>query len=96
MKTEAEIKASLQEVFEGLDDVVINPTTVKGQPGLDITLSAMYSAPSYSGKNGLLGIIEAFQKATGYENVDIVDEFAEQGCDTCDWGSSYGKTYRVW
>ncbi len=101
MKAIETIKENLKKVFseEPYDrnfKVTVIPTTRKGKPALDITVSAMYSTPRYDGEGGLLGFAKAMEEATGCNGLDITDEYSRSGCDTCDYGSSYGKTYTVW
>lgn len=38
----------------------------------------------------------AFTKEFGTENIDKYDDISSQGCETCDYGSSYGFALRIW
>jgi hypothetical protein len=68
---------------------------IAGKKGFDIKISGMYECPTFKVES-LVGLVELFKELTGCENMDISDEFSRGGCETCDWGSSYGKVYRVW
>lgn len=57
---------------------------------VDITLAAMYSAPSLSYYH-LKALADYFET----ENINDDDRFSETGCETCDYGSSYGFTLTI-
>ena len=103
MKSVEEIEKNVAAIFGSETEypfkdftVEVRPTLRNGKPAVNITVSAMYEAPLYKGPGGLLGLVKAFQEATDCEGVDITDEYSQRGCETCDWGSSYGKVYTVW
>lgn len=77
-------------------EIEFSPSTHKGKPALEITISSMYGNPTWDGEGGLYGLCKAINEATESSGIDIIDEFARPGCDTCDYGSSYGKVYKVW
>lgn len=100
MKTIEEIRKVANSLFEedsGLRDrkIEVEETTKRGKPAVRITATAMYAAPTVRAES-LLQLVELFKEATGCENMDIEDEFGHKGCDTCDYGSSYGKSYILW
>jgi hypothetical protein len=98
MKTEAEIRAALVDAFEQYRQPGTISVTFgghRGKPSVDLKIEAMYESPRFK-FGSLLGLAQFLADACGGTNVDIVDEFSSPGCETCDWGSSYGKTYRVW
>ena len=100
MKTVEEIRKVADSLFEedsGLRDrkIEVEETTKHGKQAVRITATAMYSAPKVKAES-LVGLVELFKEVTGCENMDIEDEFGREGCDTCDYGSSYGKIYILW
>lgn len=55
-----------------------------------ITLSKMYSAPGLNFE-ALMALSEFF----GTKNINDDDRFYSGGCETCDYGSSYGFTLSI-
>lgn len=55
-----------------------------------ITMSSMYEAPSLSYYQ-LKGLAEFFET----EHIMDFDKFSYTGCETCDYGSSYGFTLMI-
>ncbi len=57
---------------------------------VDIKLSSMYESPSLN-----LGLLMELAEFFGTKNINDDDRFSNGGCDTCDYGSSYGFTLTV-
>jgi len=38
----------------------------------------------------------AFSKEFGTDNIDKYEDISNGGCETCDYGSSYGFALRIW
>jgi hypothetical protein len=57
---------------------------------VEIRLSAMYEAPGLSLKK-LMALAEFFDT----QNISDPDTFANSGCETCDYGSSYGFSLEI-
>jgi hypothetical protein len=57
---------------------------------VEITLNCMYAAPSPT-----LAVLRQLAEFFGTENINDDDHFANEGCETCDYGSSYGYTLTV-
>lgn len=55
-----------------------------------VEISCMYEAPSPT-----LQIMRDLADFFGTENINDDDHFANSGCDTCDYGSSYGYTLTI-
>lgn len=58
---------------------------------VDIEVTNMYEAPKLSFKE--------FKKLSEFfetDNIDKYDDISNKGCDTCDYGSSYGFVLRIW
>lgn len=55
-----------------------------------IELSSMYSAPGLGFHN-----LIALSEFMGTKNINDDDRFGRGGCETCDYGSSYGFTLTV-
>ena len=85
VRTKKQIEKKVKEIWtdEGSVDTEIS---VK-KDRVDITLSSMYSPPGLSFAN-LKALSEFFET----DNINDADGFASPGCDTCDYGSSYGFT----
>jgi hypothetical protein len=50
----------------------------------------MYEAPSPN-----LKVMQELSKFFDTTNINDDDEFSEQGCETCDYGSKYGYTLSI-
>jgi hypothetical protein len=61
---------------------------VKG--GWDLELSNMYEAPGLRLQD-LIELVDFF----GTKNIESAGNFSHGGCETCDFGSSYGFTLQV-
>jgi len=72
----------------GLNDFEISVSRNKGR--ITIKVKQMYEYVSVN--------FEKMQKiANWFDTVNLdVDEWSRRGCDTCDYGSSYTKTFDVW
>lgn len=55
-----------------------------------VTISCMYEAPSPT-----LDVLMQLAEFFGTKNINDDDRFANGGCETCDYGSSYGYTLTV-
>lgn len=55
-------------------------------------VTQMYSSPL----NKSFKTLKAFSELFGTDTVDVYDDISHQGCETCDYGSSYGYAIRVW
>ena len=85
--TAEEIKNKLKEIWRDESPDV----RVSVQPSyIEITLSATCDAPGLSFSK--LSQLSAFFQTN---NIGEADQFSYPGCDTCDYGSSYGFTLRV-
>ena len=60
------------------------------RPLVQITLSKMYSSPQLN-----LKVLRQLADFFETENINDDERFAEGGCETCDYGSSYGFTLSV-
>lgn len=57
---------------------------------IDITVAMMYESPTLAFKH-LKSLSEFFET----ENINDDDRFSQGGCETCDYGSSYGFTLTI-
>ncbi len=55
-----------------------------------ITISCMYEAPSPT-----LNVMTQLAEFFGTMNINDDDHFSNNGCESCDYGSSYGYTLTV-
>ncbi len=57
---------------------------------VDIIIRCMYEAPSPT-----LAVMTELAEFFGTKNINDDDRFGESGCETCDYGSSYGYTLTI-
>ena len=57
---------------------------------VEVTISCMYKAPSPT-----LDVLTQLAEFFGTKNINDDGHFANGGCETCDYGSSYGYTLTV-
>lgn len=55
-----------------------------------VTISCMYEAPSPN-----LNVLTQLAEFFGTKNINDDDHFSNGGCETCDYGSSYGYTLTI-
>jgi len=85
---DAAIEAKVRELWQdGAPDKIEIARTGKT---VRIKLSSMYEAPGLSFAQ--LKALSAFFET---DNLDDDDRFSYSGCETCDYGSSYGFTLRI-
>lgn len=82
------IKALWPEQNNSWDKIAVD--IYRGTDTLYLTMSKMYEAPGLSFMQ-----IQALAKFFDTLNVETESEFSNGGCDTCDYGSSYGFKIRV-
>lgn len=56
----------------------------------------MYEPPHFVDNIPAYKQLKLFSEAFKTDNIDIYDEISIPGCDTFDYGSSYGFALRVW
>lgn len=64
-------------------------TNSKG-PYIEIDISNSYTAPKIT-----LSVLFFLSEVFGTKDIDV-DDYAHSGCETCDWGSSYGHTIQIY
>lgn len=57
--------------------------------GFEIKYAAMYEAPMLT-----IAMLKQLSTLFNTDNIDV-NNYAMGGCDTCDWGSSYGNTIQI-
>lgn len=55
-------------------------------------VTQMYESPFKSS----FKVLKEFSELFGTDNIDVYEDISNQGCETCDYGSSYGYAIRVW
>ena len=80
------IAEAKDEYYGKIDEVEVSVD----EGTVSITLSNMYEAPGLSFGH-LMKLAEFF----GTKNINDDDRFSFGGCETCDYGSSYGFTLTV-
>lgn len=101
--TEEEIKAKVREIWDADFYYEYSYTATKspkveqpkikidiGSDEIRITIQAMYDSPSIT-----LGHLMALAEFFETKNINDDDRFSWSGCETCDYGSSYGFTLTV-
>lgn len=97
-----EIEAKVKEIW--IDDFYydeehtrkrFNPPDIsveinEDRPLVQITLSQMYSSPQLN-----LKVLRQLADFFETDNINDDERFADEGCETCDYGSSYGFTLSV-
>lgn len=87
--TNEEIKKKVNEIFEfAYYDAEIEITINKSY--VDLRISQEYTKPTLAFKQ-----LNALAKFFDTLNVETESEFSNGGCDTCDYGSSYGFVLRI-
>ena len=89
-RTKEEIEQKIKEIW---NDVYEKPDSIEIDEvdgGFDIKLEAMYERP-------ILNLTFVMQLADFFEtkNINDDDDFGWSGCETCDYGSSYGFTLKI-
>lgn len=81
-----EVITALSEIF---NDQTYEPTQVKVLSNTDtyvrVRISRMYDAPGLSFER-----IQKIATVFNTKNVETNSEFSYEGCESCDYGSSYG------
>lgn len=88
MKTKDEILEKINELWPG---ECTNKEIQIYSNRIDITLSSEYEPPGLTFKQ-LLELSKFFNT----DKIDDADHFSNPGCETCDYGSSYGFTLRIY
>lgn len=80
-----EFKVMLQGIFSDVENCSIFVTPKE----INISISNMYSAPTLN-FDTLLKLSEMF----GTTSINV-DDFSNEGCETCDYGSEYGHNLQI-
>lgn len=90
--TDAEIINKVQEIWHEIPDFAYDPkiTVTQTDSYVRIKLEAMYSQPGLS-----FAHMKRLADYFGTDNINDDDRFSEDGCETCDYGSSYGFTLTI-
>ena len=76
--------------IDSLDDFEIYVKTNQ-ETHLLVEVTCMYSSPDVSYEQ-----LEEIAKKLNFSKFEKYDEISNSGCDTCDYGSSYGYALRFW
>jgi len=92
--TNEEIIAEVTRIYSQLFDAYIYDllveVTVNTPESVRIKISDMYSAPPMNSE-----LIFALCEFFDTKHINDVDRWTYGGCETCDWGSSYGFELEV-
>lgn len=82
-------KEELQDIVcPGAEEFEVH-SYYKGNHSYELKFACMYEPPTINFES-LMKLSELF----GTRDIDV-DEFSKRGCETCDWGSSYGHTIQI-
>jgi hypothetical protein len=84
-----ELRDRLNEILEGGEHLKVSRLTGK-RLGFELSYSSMYESPVIN-----FARLKALSDLFGTEAIDV-DDYANAGCETCDWGSDYGHTIQVY
>ena len=90
VKIAEKIGALWSEIYEKPEHIDVKLVKVDGEEGIDINISRQYSHPKLT-----FSVLKKISDLFETERIDTYDEWSSPGCDTCDYGSSYGYTIRV-
>lgn len=98
MHTESNIESLIKSVIttkdgyeiDDLDDLTIY-VKVSKQDHLLVEVTCMYSSPDVSYDQ-----IAEIAKQLNFSKFEKYNEISNSGCETCDYGSSYGYALRFW
>ena len=76
--------------IDSLDDFEIYVKTNQ-ETHLLVEVTCMYFSPDVSYEQ-----LEEIAKKLNFSKFEKYDEISNSGCDTCDYGSSYGYALRFW
>jgi len=85
--SDTEIKDKVAEIWSGESP---NIEIYSNDDSVDIKLEQMYDHPTLNLKK-LRALSDFFET----DNINDDDRFDERGCETCDYGSSYGFTLTI-
>ena len=98
MHTDLKIESVIKSVvttksgyeIDHLDEFIIY-VNINQQNHLLVEVTCMYSSPDVSYEQ-----IEEIAKQLNFSKFEKYDEISNEGCETCDYGSSYGYALRFW
>lgn len=82
-----ELRTILEWKKPHYDNPSLRITLIEG--GIELDFSKMYDAPPLSFK-----MLKALSEHFGTDKIDV-DDYSNGGCETCDYGSSYGHRIQV-
>ena len=98
MHTDLKIESVIKSVVNTKDgykidhlDEFTSYVKINQQNHLLVEVTSMYSSPDVSYEQ-----IEEIAKQLNFSKFEKYDEISNEGCETCDYGSSYGYALRFW
>lgn len=83
------LKEQINEVLSGGDYLKVSKLTGP-RPGFELSYGSMYEAPTIN----FTRLME-LSKLFGTTAIDV-DDFANAGCESCDYGSDYGHAIQIY
>lgn len=85
-----ELTKQITNLFECVETVAVRDNKVY------ITVADMYDPPRFIRPFSFLTGMMEIAKLCGKTELTIEDTISEGGCETCDFGSSYGYEFVAW
>lgn len=87
-----DLASTLKALFDPGDRVFKAHLRVEGhgRAAAQLVWGKMYDAPGVT-----FDLLQALSTLFGTTRIDV-DDYAQGGCETCDWGSDYGHTIQVY
>lgn len=91
-KSEKEIKEFFAQCFKHEYDFRSQNVDVYfNDKMVEVKVTWMYDAPDFTEE-----IRNEMVEFFGTQNIVHYDDISNSGCETCDYGSSYGYVFRIW
>ena len=84
-----ELESAAKAIFPDNDLRDLSISISSGADYINLRVSQMYEFVPFS-----YSILKKIEAATGCEDIDV-DQYANGGCETCDYGSSYEVTFTL-
>lgn len=95
--TKEELEKIVNDVFKGNQSWEVFDVNIIKHTSSELLFEATHMYDWYEEFNKPNSThLKAFSEVFNTDNIDVYDEIRRGGCETCDYGSSYGFALRVW
>lgn len=97
MKSDTEIEAAIASIFTDFRESFNHDGEIKierSNGSVFVSVTQMYDAPEHG--LSMVEFVAAMTSAVGLPEMEEYSEENKAGCETCDYGSCYGTTFRFW